>query len=208
MNSMDLKTRRRRAAAGRRWPLNRIVGAAVLALLLFSVAVVVVGEIALASAHDTSKPLDGVFIALAVGLLFTVLLLALGLRAAVIRPLDQLAAQARRVADGDFEHEVTVRGPREVTNLAADVNTMRERILQELSATRDANAILQAHTAELQRSKSRPWSPATRRSPRPGPTWPSRSRKPAPPSRPAICRWSWPSCPCSSRCSRTCSATR
>jgi signal transduction histidine kinase len=154
MNSMDLKTRRRRAAAGRRWPLNRIVGAAVLALLLFSVAVVVVGEIALASAHDTSKPLDGVFIALAVGLLFTVLLLALGLRAAVIRPLDQLAAQARRVADGDFEHEVTVRGPREVTNLAADVNTMRERILQELSATRDANAILQAHTAELQRSNS------------------------------------------------------
>ena len=143
-----------RADAGRRWPLSRIVGAAVLALLLFSVAVVVVGEIALASAHDTSKPLDGVFIALAVGLLFTVLLLALGLRAAVIRPLDQLAAQARRVADGDFEHEVSVRGPREVTNLAADVNTMRERILQELSATRDANAILQAHTAELQRSNS------------------------------------------------------
>jgi signal transduction histidine kinase len=154
MNSMDLKTRRRRAAAGRRWPLSRIVGAAVLALMLFSVAVVVVGEIALASAHDTSKPLDGVFIALAVGLLCTVLLLALGLRSAVIRPLDQLAAQARRVADGDFEHEVTVRGPREVTNLAADVNTMRERILQELSATRDANAVLQAHTAELQRSNS------------------------------------------------------
>ena len=47
-----------------------------------------------------------------------------------------------------------MRGSREVTQLAADVNTMRERILQELSATRDANVILQAHTTELQRSNT------------------------------------------------------
>jgi len=58
------------------------------------------------------------------------------------------------VADGDFEHEVTVRGPREVTSLAADVNTMRERILRALSASREANAILQARATELQRSNS------------------------------------------------------
>jgi len=130
------------------------VGVAVVALLVFSVAVVVVGQIALTSAHDTSTALDAVFIAVAVGLLLTVLLLALGLRAAAIRPLDRLAAQARRVADGDFEHEVTVRGPREVTSLAADVNTMRERILHELSASNEANAVLQAHAAELQRSNA------------------------------------------------------
>jgi signal transduction histidine kinase len=154
MSSVDPRTRRRRAAAGRRWPLSRIVAVAVVALLVFSVAVVVVGEIALASAHDTSTALDAVFIAVAVGLLLTVLLLALGLRAAAIRPLNRLAAQARRVADGDFEHEVTARGPREVTNLAADVNTMRERILDELSATKQANAILQDHATELQRSNS------------------------------------------------------
>ncbi len=47
-----------------------------------------------------------------------------------------------------------MRGPREVTNLAADVNTMRERILQELSATQTANAVLQAHTEDLQRSNA------------------------------------------------------
>jgi signal transduction histidine kinase len=140
--------------AGRRWPLSRIVGVAVLVLLLFSVAVVVVGEIALASAHDTSTALDAVFIAVAIGLLLTVLLIALGLRATAIRPLHRLAAQVRRVAGGDFEHEVTVRGPREVTHLAADVNTMRERILQELSATQENNANLQAHATELQRSNS------------------------------------------------------
>ena len=109
---------------------------------------------ALATLNDATSTLDAVFIAIAIGLAFIVLLLALGLRATAIRPLDRLAAQARRVADGDFEHEVTVRGPREVTHLAADVNTMRERILQELSATRHANAILQARAAELQRSNA------------------------------------------------------
>ncbi len=109
---------------------------------------------ALATLNDATSTLDAVFIAIAIGLAFIVLLLALGLRATAIRPLHRLAAQARRVADGDFEHEVTVRGPREVTHLAADVNTMRERILRELSATRDANAILQAHAAELQRSNA------------------------------------------------------
>ncbi len=109
---------------------------------------------ALATLNDATSTLDAVFIAIAIGLAFIVLLLALGLRATAIRPLHRLAAQARRVADGDFEHEVTVRGPREVTHLAADVNTMRERILQELSASRDANAILQARAAELQRSNA------------------------------------------------------
>ena len=47
-----------------------------------------------------------------------------------------------------------MRGPREVTSLAADVNSMRERILQELSATKAANTVLEAHAAELQRSNS------------------------------------------------------
>jgi signal transduction histidine kinase len=109
---------------------------------------------ALAALSDSSSVLDAVFIAVAIGLAVTVVLLGLGLRAIVIRPLHRLAAQVRQVADGDFTHEVTVRGSREVSQLAADVNTMRERILRELSATRDANAILQAHTTELQRSNT------------------------------------------------------
>jgi len=143
-----------RADAGRRWPLSRIVNVAVLALLLFSAATVVIGGIALASTHDAGTAVDAAFIGVAIGLLLTVVLLALGLRAKAIRPLDQLAVQVRRVADGDFEREVTARGSREVTNLAADVNTMRERILHELSATREANAVLEAHATELQRSNS------------------------------------------------------
>jgi signal transduction histidine kinase len=109
---------------------------------------------ALARLQDDSNTLDGVFIAVAIGLAVTVVVLALGLRATAIRPLHVLAAQARRVASGEFTREVAARGPREVTNLAADVNTMRERILRELSATQDANAGLQAQAAELQRSNS------------------------------------------------------
>ena len=109
---------------------------------------------AIAALNDSATVLDAVFIAVAVGLAAIVVLLAVGLRATAIRPLHQLAAEARQVADGDFEHEVSLKGPREVTNLAADVNTMRERILQELAASRTANTVLQAHTEELERSNS------------------------------------------------------
>jgi signal transduction histidine kinase len=109
---------------------------------------------AVATLNDATTTLDSVFIAVAIGLAFIVLLLALGLRAVAIRPLHRLAAQVRQVADGDFEHEVSVRGSREVTQLAADVNTMRERILHELSASRETNAVLEARATELQRSNS------------------------------------------------------
>ncbi len=109
---------------------------------------------AVATLNDNSDTLDAVFIAVALGLAVTVVVLALSLRATVIRPLHRLTAQVRQVADGDFSHQVAVRGPREVANLAADVNTMRERILQELAATRSVNAALQAHSAELQRSNA------------------------------------------------------
>ena len=109
---------------------------------------------AIAALNDSSDVLNIVFVAIAIGLAIIVVVLALGLRAAAIRPLHQLAAQARQVAGGDFGHDVSLRGPREVTNLAADVNTMRQRILQELSATQAANDVLQAHSEALQRSNS------------------------------------------------------
>ena len=109
---------------------------------------------AVAGLNDAASLLDVVFIAIAIGLAAIVVILALGLRAAAIRPLHSIAAEARRVAGGDFDHAVAVRGPQEVTDLAEDVNSMRERILQELSATLAANTVLEAHAAELERSNS------------------------------------------------------
>src|SRR6266702_4919022 len=108
------------AGAAQRWPLSRIVGVALLILLLFSVAAMVAGGVALLSLHDNRERAI-VFIAVAVGLAAIVVLLAVGLRATAVRPLHRLAAEARRVADGDFGHEVTLTGPREVTDLAVDV---------------------------------------------------------------------------------------
>jgi signal transduction histidine kinase len=109
---------------------------------------------AVAVLDDDGTTLDAVLIAVGIGLAVIVVLLALALRALAIRPLRRLAAQTRQVAGGDFGHEVSGRGPREVTDLAAAVNTMRERILHELAATRTANAVLQARAEDLQRSNS------------------------------------------------------
>ena len=143
-----------RAASARRWPLSRIIGIALLVVLLFSLAAVAVGGWAVARLNGAETTLKVVFSAVAAGLVLSVILVALGLRAAAVRPLHRLAEQARRVAEGDFEHEVSLTGPREVTDLAVDVNTMRERILDELAASRQANTDLQAHTQELERSNS------------------------------------------------------
>jgi signal transduction histidine kinase len=109
---------------------------------------------AVSALNDSAGVLDGVFIAVAAGLAVIVVLLAIGLRAAAIRPVHRLAADARRVAGGDFEHEVSLAGPREVTNLAADVNQMRERILRALEQARQANVVLQEHAVELERSNA------------------------------------------------------
>jgi signal transduction histidine kinase len=109
---------------------------------------------AVAALNDSSTVLDAVFIAVAAGLAATVVLLAVGLRKTAIRPLHQLASEARLVADGNFDRRVALAGPREVTDLAADVNTMRERILAALAESQHANTLLQAHTEELERSNS------------------------------------------------------
>src|SRR6202034_3124027 len=87
-----------------------------------------------------------------VGFVYVVVGLALVLRRTAIRPVHVLAAEARRVADGDFGHEVAQAGPQEIRDLAADVNSMRLRILRELSAVQEANDALAEHAAELQRS--------------------------------------------------------
>jgi len=98
--------------------------------------------------------LNGSFIGIAVGLLLVVILLTLGVRNAAIRPLARLAGDVRQIADGDFAHELTRSGPREVRDLSTDVDSMRGRIVSELSAVRDMNATLEARTTDLQRSNS------------------------------------------------------
>jgi len=108
-------------------------------------------ETALRSAGNA---LDGSFIGIAAGLLLVVILLTIGVRNAAIRPLARLAGDVRQIADGDFGHELTRSGPREVRDLSTDVDSMRGRIVSELSSARDVNAALEARTLDLQRSNS------------------------------------------------------
>ena len=109
---------------------------------------------ALARLSSSATVVDATGIAIAVFLLVLVLAIGIGLRTAAIRPIARLASDARQVAGGDFDHEVDPSGPREVHTLAVDVNRMRERILQELSAVRDANASLESRALDLERSNA------------------------------------------------------
>ncbi len=107
-----------------------------------------------AQLDQSSAVLDDVGAGVAAALLVIVLGVAGGMLAAVIRPVAQLADEVRRVSGGEFEHEVARSGPREVQELAVDVNRMRERILRELSAVRVANARLESRAVELERSNA------------------------------------------------------
>ncbi|HEX4289464.1 MAG TPA: ATP-binding protein [Trebonia sp.] len=109
---------------------------------------------AITSLNDASDELHAALIAIAIGLVLVVAGLALVLRNTAIRPVHRLAAEARRVADGDFDHEVAQTGPREIRGLAADMNTMRLRILRELATVQEANEALAEHATELQRSNA------------------------------------------------------
>jgi signal transduction histidine kinase len=77
------------------------------------------------------------------------------LRRIVTLPLARLGKEARRVAGGDFETPLaTLTGAREIVDVRAEVETMRELIVQELAAVREGQARLQEQALELERSNS------------------------------------------------------
>jgi signal transduction histidine kinase len=111
-------------------------------------------KVAAARLSASASALDAIGIASAAALVLVIAALGIGLRTAAITPLTRLAGNARRVAGGDFDHEVDPSGPREVHTLAIDVDRMRQRILRELSAVRSAHMALEAHARDLERSNS------------------------------------------------------
>ncbi len=81
-------------------------------------------------------------------------ILALLVRSAVTRPLDALAAACRRITEGNFGERIVPRGPRDIRSIAADVEDMRQRIVDELDASKIARAALDEQTEELRRSNA------------------------------------------------------
>ncbi|MGN6174539.1 MAG: ATP-binding protein [Streptosporangiaceae bacterium] len=104
--------------------------------------------------NNSAATLNAICIGIGIALVIVLVVLAFGLERSVIRPLSRLAADARKVADGDFAHHVESSGPQEMRTVGTDVDSMRERIVAELSAVRAAHMRLEARTEDLQRSNA------------------------------------------------------
>ncbi|HEU0018982.1 MAG TPA: ATP-binding protein, partial [Thermoleophilaceae bacterium] len=76
------------------------------------------------------------------------------LRRTVTLPIGALARRVRRVAHGEFDTPIRGTGPRDIADLAADIDSMRQRIVAELSALREAHEQLDVQTRDLARSNA------------------------------------------------------
>ena len=77
------------------------------------------------------------------GLLVLLVVLTVGLRRVVTRPIAELAAEVRRVAAGNFDSEVHGSGPRELVGLGADVREATERLDQQTKELERSNTELE-----------------------------------------------------------------
>lgn len=117
-----------------------------------------------AAVQRLDRLLVGLGVAVAAGVLGVLvagLLLTISLRRWVTRPLEDLSAQTRLVAGGDFARRVEPGGPSEIVAVGEDVEAMRARIVEDLATVANsrielevANEQLESQTAELQRSNS------------------------------------------------------
>jgi signal transduction histidine kinase len=89
-----------------------------------------------------------------VALLATAVALLIVMRNAVTRPLASLAASCRRITEGNFDERIVPQGPKDIRAIAADVEDMRQRIVQDLTSARSAREALAEQTVELQRSNA------------------------------------------------------
>jgi len=67
----------------------------------------------------------------------------------VTGPLAVLAASCRRIASGDFTHRIAPQGPKDLRQIASDVDDMRRRIVTELDISRSDRARLKMQTEAL-----------------------------------------------------------
>jgi CHASE3 domain sensor protein len=74
--------------------------------------------------------------------LATVLIGAGAFTRTVLRPLAELGRSSRAVASGELQQPVRAAGPREVSEVGEDVDTMRRHLLDELDASRRASEAL------------------------------------------------------------------
>jgi signal transduction histidine kinase len=109
--------------------------------------------------HDrlnrSARTLEVLLIVAGALILGGILAAGLLLRLAITRPLGSLGAEARRVASGRFAKPLEIAvGPREISDLGAEIDAMRERIVAELAVAEAARAELEEQAGELSRSNT------------------------------------------------------
>ncbi|MGP3914044.1 sensor histidine kinase [Nonomuraea sp. 10N515B] len=87
--------------------------------------------------------------------LFAVLLacgvgLAIIVRYAVLKPIDQLTDQVRKVAAGDFDHTLQVDRPAELAELSSHLDAMRDRVVSAWRVASDQAEELRRSNGELE----------------------------------------------------------
>ncbi|OBH05194.1 histidine kinase [Mycobacterium sp. E2497] len=98
---------------------------------------------------------DRVFGAMVLLFFITAGLLGFLVRDTVARPLAALAAACRRITQGSFEESIAApKRPKDVRDMAIDVENMRKRMVEELEVSRSAQALLDEQAAELRRSNT------------------------------------------------------
>jgi signal transduction histidine kinase len=97
---------------------------------------------------------DTVLVVMILTFITTAVLLAVVMRNAVNRPLASLAAACRRITEGNFGERIIPRGPSDIRAMAADVEDMRQRIVDELETSRASKAALDEQAEELRRSNA------------------------------------------------------
>jgi signal transduction histidine kinase len=77
-----------------------------------------------------------------------------GLHTWVLAPIEHLADQTRHVAAGQLRHQITAAGPTELTELGADVESMRAEIVNQLALAEQIQEELRRQGQELERSNA------------------------------------------------------
>jgi signal transduction histidine kinase len=101
---------------------------------------------------ETATFLSISFAVIAIVVLAALITTTIMLHRTVTLPIGSLGRRVRQVARGEFGRPVRSRGPRDIGDLAGDIDSMRKRILQELEASREAHAQLDEQARELARS--------------------------------------------------------
>ncbi len=96
-----------------------------------------------------------VLIAMVLFFFGTAAMLGLLVRDMVARPLAALAAACRRITEGNFDEQIVPpKRPKDIRDMAIDVEDMRRRIVEELDVSRSARAQLDEQAVELRRSNT------------------------------------------------------